>query len=152
MGISIARSCDANGLITAGLKFPQQSAIILGRTTLSLWSISHCCKDTKLHKTERIAFPAAPVSPIVAQTGKSSQIASPSLYQSRREQDTFFCSLHIVEWRKSISWIHTAQTCCWLLVSQHETTVTWQINIQTILNQWTHRPRGTYLTTYPLHQ
>jgi len=108
MGISIARSCDASGLITAGLKFPQHSAT-LGGTTFNLCSISLCRKDTKLHETERIAFPLPKLCNSFSHREKLTDLFPLSLSRQKRA-GYICCSLHTAEWRKSISWIHTAQT------------------------------------------
>lgn len=54
-GICIAWSCDANGVFTPGLKFPQKNATFEG-TTLNICSI-FCHKETKLPKMERTTFP-----------------------------------------------------------------------------------------------
>lgn len=51
----IAWSCNASGVITQGLKFPQQNAVV-GGTTLSICNI-FCHKDTKLPKMQRTTFP-----------------------------------------------------------------------------------------------
>lgn len=110
MGISVAQSCDANGLIIAGLKFPQQSAI-LGGTTLNLWSISLCREDAKLHNTERITFP---LTNLRNSCSNKEKLFSLSLSKQKRV-GYIFCFLRIAEWRKVISWIPTAQTHCWLL-------------------------------------
>lgn len=50
----IAWSCDANGLTTPGLKFPQQNGI-LGGTTLNICSI-FLSKGHKVLKMERTTF------------------------------------------------------------------------------------------------
>lgn len=134
MGIFIARSSDANDFITARLKFLQQRAIS-GGTALNLWNIA-LLQGHKATEDRDNHLPLPSLCDSYSNRKKLIDLSSLSLSKQKRA-GYIFCSLHIVEQRKRISWIHTAQTHCWrqerCCFSQHETTTTWQIYIQTIL-------------------
>lgn len=118
-------------------------------TTLNLWSISPRHKGTKLHKTERIAFPLLSLCDSYPNREKLTDLFTLSLSKHNRAGYIFLLLAH--SWmekthhleptgdNKNVAvFLNTRQPQSGRIIFRH--------------NQWNYRPRSTYLTTYLLHQ
>lgn len=120
-----------------------------GGITLNLWSIPLYHKGTKLHKTDRIAFPLFSLCNSCSNRQKLTDLFTPSLSKHNRAGYIFLLLAH--SWmekrhhleptgdNKSVAvFLNMRQPQPGRIIFRH--------------NQWSYRPRSTFLTTYLLHQ